>query len=264
MYCRYCGKEIPDDKEICPLCGNPVEADAPKEDKPADIRSGSGRKKRIHSQQDIEGKQVTDSIYLCQDGKYRWVYEMSMLKNPTILFTVWKVLGIAFGIVFLLMQFMDLFGGNLSVDGFLHGLTLFALLALVFLVISIIAYVIVAAMYGWKYVVLFEMDEKQIKHIQVSRQHKKAELLGFVTAMAGLKSHNPTAVGMGLQAAARSTSTSEFVHVKSIRSFPGRHVIKISQGLEHNQIYAEGADYDFALRYIISHCPNAKVSDEQP
>ena len=30
-----------------------------------------------------------------KDGVYRWVYEVPMLKNLSILFTVWKVLGIS-------------------------------------------------------------------------------------------------------------------------------------------------------------------------
>ena len=33
------------------------------------------------------------------DGKYRWVYEVPMLKNPSILIDVYKVLGISFAIV---------------------------------------------------------------------------------------------------------------------------------------------------------------------
>lgn len=40
-------------------------------------------------------------VKLYPDGKYRWVYEVPMLKNPTILIDVFKVLGISFGIVWL-------------------------------------------------------------------------------------------------------------------------------------------------------------------
>ena len=42
-----------------------------------------------------QGKEVR----LCSDGKYRWVYEMNLLKNPTIFFTVLKVMMISVGIV---------------------------------------------------------------------------------------------------------------------------------------------------------------------
>ena len=30
-------------------------------------------------------------VKLCEDGKYRWVYEMNMITNPTIFLTVLKV-----------------------------------------------------------------------------------------------------------------------------------------------------------------------------
>ena len=30
-------------------------------------------------------------VKLCEDGKYRWVYEMNMITNPTIFLTVFKI-----------------------------------------------------------------------------------------------------------------------------------------------------------------------------
>ena len=36
---------------------------------------------------DYEGAEVR----LCEDGKYRWKYEMNMLTNPTIFLTVFKI-----------------------------------------------------------------------------------------------------------------------------------------------------------------------------
>ena len=48
-------------------------------------------------------RQPDSRVTLYPDGKYRWVYEVSMLKNPSILFDVYKVLGICFGVVWLLI-----------------------------------------------------------------------------------------------------------------------------------------------------------------
>lgn len=86
MYCKSCGSEIPDDAKFCPECGMAVE-------------SGFD-----DSSERLSGKKVTENIYLCPDGKYRWYYEFPMMKNPTLLFTIWKVLGISFGIVYLKRQ----------------------------------------------------------------------------------------------------------------------------------------------------------------
>ena len=57
--------------------------------------------KQIPSGIPSENDAVTERIRLCPDGVYRWFYSFSMLKNPAQLFTVWKVLGLSFGIVYL-------------------------------------------------------------------------------------------------------------------------------------------------------------------
>ena len=269
MFCTKCGKEIPDDSVFCPSCGAQVNASAPEapetpaaeapaEETPAPEAPKRKRNKTINAQEDIEGQQITDNIYLCRDGVYRWVYEMPMLKNFTILYTVWKVMGIAIGILFLIMQIFHLFGDGFTSDGFLFDIKLMGIMAGIFLVLSIISYFILAAIYGWKYVALFEMDEEQICHTQVPKQHKKAEVIGLITALAGLASKNMTTTGIGITHGTRNSTTTLFSRVKSIKAVPHRHVIKLSQGLSHNQIYADGADFDYALSFIQSRCPNAK------
>ena len=126
----------------------------------------------------IRGQQVTENIYLCPDGKYRWYYEFPMMKNPTLLYTVWKVLALAFFIVWLLIFLISLgdavsygFGSVLKFTG------AFLLLFLFFMGLGLIAYIFLAAVYGWKYIVLFEMDEKEIAHIQMPKQFDKAQAM---------------------------------------------------------------------------------------
>ena len=128
-----------------------------------------------------------------------------------------------------------------------------------FLVLGVVAYIILAWMYGWKYIVLFEMDENEIAHIQMPKQFKKAEAIGWLTALAGLASGNLTTIGIGINSAVRNSMTSEFKNVKEVRSLKRQHVIKVNQLLNHNQVYAEEADFDFVLEYITKHCVNAKI-----
>lgn len=270
MYCENCGKEIPEDSKFCPECGAMIsdavenaaaepeaavqELAVPQEKKPRKKKEsydGNGK---------VTGEKVTENIYLCPDGVYRWFYEMEMLKNPTILFTVWKVLGIAFGIVGLFILVVDLFDGMIhSFTDAVEALKVILILIPAFLVISIIAYVIVAWTFGWKYIVLFEMTDEYVKHIPTPKQYKRAQALNWLTVVVGTLAHSPTVMGAGMLAGAKSASTSVFREVEFIRVRRKRNTIHVDQLLDKNQVYAEDADFDFVEKFIKDRCVKAKV-----
>ena len=207
-----------------------------------------------------QGVQVTENIWLCPDGVYRWAYEYDMLRNPTILFTVWKVLAIAFGVIFVFTMGIDLIQGTIRSGADLWDASkVFVILVGVFFVISIISYAILAAMYGWKYQVLFEMTDDYVTHIQMPKQFKKAEAIGWITTLVGLMAGKPSVAGLGVTTATRSTSTSEFNKVKYVKVRRRRHTVHVNYVLDKNQVYAEDADFDFVEKFILEHCVNAKV-----
>ncbi|MCR4724602.1 MAG: hypothetical protein K5772_04090 [Clostridia bacterium] len=206
----------------------------------------------------LEGKKVSENVYLCPDGIYRWVYEFPMVKNPTILITVWKVLLVSCAICLVLVGVPLLFtDGPESLLGLGKG---FGAALLVLLPLSILGYLLVAAAYGGKYMVLFEMDETKVRHIQMEKQVKKAQAMGWLTAMAGLAAGSLSAAGSGLLASSKSVSTSVFADVKQVKADRAMHVIRVNQLLEHNQVYANGADFDFVLNYILDRVPEAAGS----
>ena len=208
-----------------------------------------------------QGEKVTKNIWRCQDGVYRWTYEYDMLKNPTILLTVWKVLGLSIGIVMLLYFLTDLFdGGFRSAEDWLGLGKLFLVMAGIMLCLSIIAYLILGYLYGWKYQVLFEMTAEYVRHIQMPKQFKKAQAIGWITALVGVMAGKPTATGAGLTASARSTMTTELKNVASVIIRKSRNTIHVNQKLDHNQVYAEDEDFDFVADFLKKHCPNAKIS----
>ena len=201
----------------------------------------------------MASKKVTENIVLCPDGVYRWVYEFPMLKNPVLLVTVWKVLLVSCGICLVLVGIpLAITDGLQALKGIVTG---FAGAAVVLGVLSIAGYLLLAAIYGWKYMVLFEMDETQVRHIQMKKQFEKAQALGWLTAMAGLVAGSMGAAGAGLLGATRDTFTSEFAKVKKVKANKALHTIWVNHLLERNQIYAEDADFDFVLQYILERVP---------
>jgi hypothetical protein len=129
---------------------------------------------------------------------------------------------------------------------------------LVFLVIGYIAYVIVAWYYGWKYVVLFTMDEKEVVHQQMPRQVKKAKVLGALTTLVGAAAGKPGMMGTGVLAASRSTSTSELANVARLKPCRRLHLIKVNQLLNKNRVFVPDEDFDFVYDFLCQHCPKAK------
>ena len=201
----------------------------------------------------------TDSrVTLCPDGKYRWVFEVPMLKNPSILYDVYKVLGISIGVVWLLNVLLIGCEEGFSLENLWSSTYIILVVLLILAVIGLIAYVIVAWCYGWKYVVLFTMDEKKIVHQQMPRQVKKAQVLGALTTFAGAVAGKPSVVGTGYLAASRSTTTSELANVARLIPRRRQNLIKVNQLLNRNRIFVPNEDFDFVYNFLRQHCPKAK------
>ena len=196
-----------------------------------------------------------ERVRLCTDGKYRWTYPMNMLTNPSV-FTVCKIFGGLGAIAFIATYISDIFSGNF--DNMIEDLKWWGVAILVFLVISGISYLIVAAQYGGKYIVSFTMDENGIKHEQIPAQQKKATKLGGVLAGAGALTGNVGRIGQGILTAAHTTLSSDFQAVRSIKAQRRWSTIKVNEPFANNQVYTAKEDFDFVLDFIRSHCPKVK------
>ena len=196
-------------------------------------------------------------IKLCNDGKYRWVYKLNMLTNPVILFTVLKIFFfIMAGMLLIFGVIPAAFKGEWSSILDMGKVLLIVLAGMA--VLTIISLIILTFLYGGRYCVLFEMDEEQIKHIQMPSQFKKAQILGWITAMTGAATGNLTATGTGILSSAKQVSTSTFKVVRRIKPLRWLKCIKVHEPFEHNQIYVPKKDFDFVYNYIKSHCPKVK------
>lgn len=200
-------------------------------------------------------------VKLYPDGKYRWIYEVPMLKNPSILIDVYKVLGISFGIVWLFNVLLAGCEDGLNFKNLWSLTSGFLVLYLVFLVIGYVAYFIVAWYYGWKYIVLFTLDEKQVVHQQMPRQTEKAKVLGALTALLGAAAGKPGVMGTGVLSASRTSSTSVLANVSRLIPRRRLHLIKVNQLLNKNRVFVPDEDFEFVYDFLCQHCPKAKKKE---
>ena len=200
-------------------------------------------------------------VRLCSDGKYRWAYEVDMLKNPMILFTVLKVMGMSFVITAMIVLLLGACSGN--IDSMFRNMSWTDLKYILyfvafFAVLTVIAYLVVAKNNGWKYMVLFEMDDTGVVHKQLPKSVKKAKAIAMLNILAGLVAGSPGSVGRGLLIATHTSLTSTFDSVKKVKPIKKYHVIKVNESFEKNQIYVDDEDFDFVYEFIRSRCPKAK------
>ena len=242
-FCQECGGAIEPSARFCAACGTNQTPDTVF---PAELELDQ-----------VKADQPSHNITRGKDGILRWVYEFSLYRNPTILVLVWKIFFFIFLGLYLFLILLEIGDG---IGEALADLTpVFLGLIGGMFVLSTIAYYLYALMMGGKYCVLFEMDEKGVKHTQMPRQFKKAQILGNLLLLAGAATGNVGAAGQGLLVGSKQSTYSKFKQVRSIKPDRKHRVIKVnSTDLVHNQVYAEAADFDFVLNYIETQVALAK------
>ncbi len=195
---------------------------------------------------------------LCKDGKYRWIHEVNMFKNPSILLDVWKVLGITMLIVIVIVGFILVISGDLDVDGMLGMGKAMFITAAIMAVLSIIGYLVYALIAGGKYIVLFTLDEKEVVHQQMPRSAKKGQIIGDLAILAGLATGRMGTIGTGMLAKSRTTMTTTLSDVKRLTPCPRMNMIKVNETLSKNRVYVCKEDFFLVYNFLCEHCMNAK------
>lgn len=228
MICQQCGREWKTDGKYCPYCGAAAE-------KPHGAQS------------------VTPHIVLGEDGVYRWTYAMSLFRNPTVFLLIWKIFFFVFLGIFAFMILLTGIEDGFQAETVLSFLRFGGIFLLGMTALCLIGYLLYAAIMGGKYIVQFEMDETGVNHKQIDKQAKKAAGIAEAAMIAGALAGSRGAVSAG--ATARTEMYSEFARVRKVRLYPRRHLIKVNQLLNKNQVYAAPEDYAFVRDYILRHVP---------
>ena len=224
MYCPNCGKQLPDNSRFCDNCGSMLNSRIP------------------------SNTSLPDGIFLCDDGKYRWVYEINLWKNNVIVGSLIKVMLFVIFIIIvpvLLITGTDFISILMLIPAFLLGAAL----------LTFIGYAINAMMNGGKYCAVFTMDEEKIIHAQSKKQVDKGRIMAILSTVA----FNDAATGLSLLASEKFVTS--YKDVKNIKSEPAKNLIRVNESLIKNQIYVYPHQFNFVYDYIVSRCPGAAIKE---
>lgn len=272
--CINCGAQLPDDAVFCSECGSgqdkpeetvkagpqavPYDSDVIEVSGIVSSDEAGGKKSYNSHDNTTEDPHVSKNVVLCTDGKYRWVYEVNLFKDLSILGLLYKVFGITIGILVVIFFLVELFDGH----NYMFVLEMAGILIGIFAVLCIVGYLIYAAVMGGKYCVVFTMDDKGILHEQQAKQAKKANIISDLTVLAGILAGNITTIGIGLTNKGRTSMRTSFKGTKKIVAAPKQNLIKLVFGLEHNRVWCEPEDFNFVWNYIKSRCEGAQITEK--
>ena len=257
MICTNCGNQMNDNARFCPFCGAQANgAPPPQTTQPQPTDTPPEVEAQAPAMPGTADYALPPGVERTDDGILFWTYSQSLWSNPTILYTVLKVMLI---VVLLVTLFI---GGLAIMDGSFDAGEILLIgvgLALGFSILSFLGYAVFAAISGGKYNMLFIMDDDCIMHAVMPKEKKQGDRINDAALIVGALTGNPTLAGMGMANSGRNSMVSNFADVKSIVQDRSHDLIKVRAGLEFNQIYASPAQYDFVLSFVANHCPGVRV-----
>lgn len=200
-----------------------------------------------------------ERVQQCEDGKYRWIYKMSTLKNPTMMIRMGKILGVTLLMIYILAQL-----GSLTGEGenpFLQTVEMLMPAFAIILAAYVVSYLLWVLLCGGTYVCAFEMDDAGILHAQAKNKTEGQKLIEQMTVILGAASPVIGALGSGLTAAVNSSWKSNFFAVTSLRARRRYNAIYLNEPGCKNIIHVDDRDFDFVWSYIKARCDKAKTNE---
>ena len=184
------------------------------------------------------------------DGKYRWVYELNLKEDKSILNVVIKAVILAIVVPYLLLAGYTYFQGNLQA---MRDITpVFALVGIAVIIIAFISYFAVTKYYKGYFTFLYEMDEDGIWFRRIESDKENTETIGKLAAFTGALIGNIGLFASGLNTAGNHDAYSDFKKIYSIKSRPRDHLIVLTSFFLFNYIYVNEEDYNMVLEFIES------------
>lgn len=189
-------------------------------------------------------------------NKRNWQYEIDLLRDISIIMTVWKIFSLCASFPAIVVMLVELFDGSSIIWVFWIPLKMYAIVWGILTALLFISYYLVfVPMHRGKYRLIFEMDHNGISHIIANNQMKKARKVAFLGVLAGIFSRSPMVAGSSIIAGTRNSMYTSFNGVTKIVLYRKKNkIILVEHHIARNTIYTASEDFEAVSVYIIGRC----------
>ena len=209
-----------------------------------------------------------EHVTLFDDGIYRWSYDMDMWHNKFMLSLIIKVMAVifafpaAFFLFMLLARVLPLLTqGELRrvprewITGEAVPLIITLICFAAAIGVTLLVYVICAAVMHGTYRLCFEMDESAVALVRSAKAMNTVNALGTVATIAAIAAGKPGEAmrTSSMLTGANAVGTTAFTSVLRVKLHPKYDVINLHEVFSMNQIYVNEGDYPFVRDFILGH-----------
>ena len=191
----------------------------------------------------------TDRVELCEDGLYRWYYDLDMRKDHRMITTPLKVLAVIGLFMLVMVQFLPYHSGGMSrwrVMGILAAC--FALITAITLGICLIQYLARRGSYRYR----FEMGPEGVRVLMDEGDVKALQALGAAAEIMSLFAGSGTNIRSTMRASQNAGYTS-FHSVRKAALDRAKDCIKLKLLVGANVVFSKPEDFEFVKEYIVNH-----------
>ncbi len=190
-----------------------------------------------------------------EDGTFDWIFSLKLLKNRSLLKFVIKVIAlicVLIAVVFIIV---------VRDPGLL--LMILGILVLCFAggsLIAVFATWVVNAMYKGNYLLVYQLNDRQLLFSQTSDQAQITKIISVASAAVNAAGNNlgGAIAGAGL-AMSPNAYSSDFSKVKAVRGNKKDNLIWVNSFFQYQMVYVPDSFYDFVWDYVTQRCPKAKI-----
>ena len=202
----------------------------------------------------VEGPEPKSGALVTDGRSYRWLVDVDLWRDTVLPGTLLKLIALAAAFPALVLLLIEALEGNAAV-GLRAAAQVYGIVAAILLGLFAIGYPLFVLMKGGRYAALFEMDEHDVRHVEMPASADRTALLTWVGVLAGVAARDPTVMGASLLGGARREMTTRFADVRKVIVDERRHVIRlIARDMTRNLLFTPPADFARIRDAVLERC----------